>query len=175
MGGRWLKYCLQVASGLEYLFQNHIVHRDLKGDNILVSENDELIISDFGEAVVTDDDYFVLQSDLRGGNARFTAPEVHNQLSQGEMRIYFGKQFSWELGMLMYEIVFGEEVFDGYPFTDFGDDKIVVPEVDIQSLKDLLPPNEVPNAFFTLIAGLLRNSPAERNGITEALRTLEQM
>ena len=173
-GGRGLKYCLHSARALEYLFQHHVVHRDIKPDNILVSENDELILSDFGEAVIADDEYFVKAIDLRAGNPRFTAPEVHNQLAQKERKLFFGKQYSWELGMLMYEIIIGEPVFDGYPDA-FSHGDIIVPELDVQDLQDELSPGEVPDGLVELIVQLLRNSPADRIGITEALHTLASM
>uniref|UniRef100_A0A1B6BZG6 Mitogen-activated protein kinase kinase kinase n=1 Tax=Clastoptera arizonana TaxID=38151 RepID=A0A1B6BZG6_9HEMI len=47
-----LHYTMQVVSGLNYLHQNHILHRDLKGANLLVdSTGQRLRIGDFGAAI----------------------------------------------------------------------------------------------------------------------------
>ncbi|CAI7895696.1 unnamed protein product [Closterium sp. NIES-53] len=43
-----LRIALDVARGLEYLHAHHIVHRDLKSDNILVSYKGSVKIADFG-------------------------------------------------------------------------------------------------------------------------------
>ena len=45
-----IKWMTQMASALEHLHSHDIVHRDLKPDNILVTANDDVKISDFGVA-----------------------------------------------------------------------------------------------------------------------------
>lgn len=39
---------MQILQGLEYLYQNKIVHRDLKGSNILKDKEGNLKLADFG-------------------------------------------------------------------------------------------------------------------------------
>ena len=44
------KYMGQLSDGLKYLVKNNIIHRDLKPQNILLSKNYEIKITDFGFA-----------------------------------------------------------------------------------------------------------------------------
>src|SRR5262249_30001970 len=47
---------LDVANALDYCCSQGIAHRDIKPDNILVGERDEIYLSDFGIAAALDDD-----------------------------------------------------------------------------------------------------------------------
>ena len=49
---KWFK---QLLEALVFLEQNCVVHRDLKLDNLLYSTDDNLIVSDFGKAVLLDE------------------------------------------------------------------------------------------------------------------------
>ncbi len=46
-------YVKQIASALHYVHQQHLVHRDIKPHNMLVGEHNEIMLSDFGIAVMT--------------------------------------------------------------------------------------------------------------------------
>src|SRR5438128_2216652 len=45
-------YVKQIASALDYAHQQRVIHRDIKPDNLLLNAKDEIVLSDFGVAVV---------------------------------------------------------------------------------------------------------------------------
>ncbi len=47
-----IRYVKQVAGALQYAHDQHLIHRDLKPENLLLDANGELLLSDFGIAIV---------------------------------------------------------------------------------------------------------------------------
>lgn len=46
------KYFKQLITGVEYLHERGVAHRDIKPENILLDDNDDVKISDFGMATM---------------------------------------------------------------------------------------------------------------------------
>ncbi|CAI2362902.1 unnamed protein product [Moneuplotes crassus] len=121
----------QIASGLHYLNENKIMHRDLKLDNIMINfpsftsdgavpdeyiqefnheiEEIEVIIGDLGFAKSMPDDN---TTDSYCGTPTNMAPEIMNEFS------YNSKVDIWSVGTIIYELLIGFPPFDGWTTRD---------------------------------------------------------
>jgi len=95
----------QIASGLDYAHRRGIVHRDVKPGNILLSEEGEVKITDFGIAKLVALD--VTQTGIALGTPAYMSPEQ----IRGETLDGRSDQFS--LGVLLYQMLTGRLPFDG--------------------------------------------------------------
>ncbi|KAG8447193.1 hypothetical protein GDO86_014600, partial [Hymenochirus boettgeri] len=104
---QFLMIICQVADGMAYLENKHVVHRDLAARNVLVDDNLVCKIADFGLARLMKDDFYSLQNS-RTIPIKWTAPEA---LTQGK---YSTKSDVWSFGILMYEVfTFAEQPYTG--------------------------------------------------------------
>lgn len=95
-------YTRQVLLGLEYLHAQGIVHRDIKGGNILVHNDGNVKLADFGASKKLGMDRTVEDGGAIKGTPYFMAPEV---LSQGH---YGRKGDIWAVGCTMIQMFTGE-------------------------------------------------------------------
>ncbi|ESO95801.1 hypothetical protein LOTGIDRAFT_160348 [Lottia gigantea] len=92
----------QIASGLGYLHQKSIIHRDLKTENILVTSDRVLKLSDLGLAKIG------LASTKQVGSPVYMAPEVLLGSSY-----QYGKEIDiYGLAVVMWEMWYGQDVAD---------------------------------------------------------------
>ncbi len=70
-----VSYVKALASGLQYAHEQHLIHRDLKPENVLLGANHEILLSDFGLALLTSEADFTRINE-RFGTLAFMAPEV---------------------------------------------------------------------------------------------------
>ncbi|ODQ68181.1 Pkinase-domain-containing protein [Nadsonia fulvescens var. elongata DSM 6958] len=93
-----------IASALDYCHQNSIVHRDLKIENILISETGDIKLIDFGLS-----NMYARSSLLNTfcGSLYFAAPELLNA------KPYIGPEIDlWSFGVVIYVLVCGKVPFD---------------------------------------------------------------
>jgi serine/threonine protein kinase len=86
---RRLRFAKDIVAGLAWCHAKHIVHRDLKPDNLLVSEDWQVKISDFGLSLFW---FEGIKCDKFKGNVKYSAPEilaVKSQRERGNKPVYF--------------------------------------------------------------------------------------
>ncbi|KAK6349999.1 hypothetical protein TWF696_006251 [Orbilia brochopaga] len=99
----------QMLEGLAYLHQEGILHRDLKGDNILLDLDGTCKISDFGISKKTEDIYGNDASNNMQGSVFWMAPEVVNpKKGQG----YSAKVDIWSVGCVVLEMFAGRRPWE---------------------------------------------------------------
>ena len=105
------KYLKQLADGLKYLLDNNILHRDLKPQNILLTNNYDLKITDFGFARHVDKNKEMVIQTLCG-TPMYMAPEIM------KYKKYDIKSDLWSVGVIMYQMLFGKLPYDAKNFLD---------------------------------------------------------
>lgn len=99
-----ISIAIQVGRGIEAAHNKHIVHRDIKPQNIMISTEGKVKVTDFGIARAATSN--TINSDVMG-SVHYASPEqARNGFVDGKSDIY-------SLGIVMYEMVTGRVPFDG--------------------------------------------------------------
>ncbi len=115
-----LSIAIQAARGIQAAHANNIIHRDIKPQNIIISSDGKVKVTDFGIARAASED--TIHSDVMG-SVHYSSPEqTRNGYVSNRSDIY-------SLGIVMYEMVTGRVPFDGESAV----------EVAIKHLQDEMP------------------------------------
>ncbi|KAJ3231099.1 hypothetical protein HDU81_004040 [Chytriomyces hyalinus] len=97
-------WALEIASAVQYLHCNNIVHRDVKPDNVLLDEKGHAHLTDFNIAVNIDKSS-ILKS--QSGTMAYLAPEVFDEHG------YYWQVDWWAYGVMLYELIYYKRPFRG--------------------------------------------------------------
>ncbi|BGP12957.1 hypothetical protein JCM10213_006596 [Rhodosporidiobolus nylandii] len=98
------RFFQQIMSALDYCHSHNIVHRDLKPENLLLDENLNVKIADFGLSNIMRDGDFLKTS---CGSPNYAAPEVISG------KLYAGPEIDiWSCGVILYVMLCGRLPFD---------------------------------------------------------------
>lgn len=95
-----LNYFCDTLMGLEYLHNRHVIHRDLKTDNLLIAHDGRIKIADFGMAKMHDEMCGPIQQlgTCKMGTPLYMAPEAIAN------HTYTFASDIWALGCVFYEL-----------------------------------------------------------------------
>jgi serine/threonine protein kinase len=110
------RYGVQIADALAHAHDRQIVHRDLKGANVVIKPDERVKVLDFGlarrlEQATVDAITRSLASAERDRSMVGTLPYMAPEVLAGEIGSY--QSDIWALGVLLYEAVTGQLPFDG--------------------------------------------------------------
>ena len=145
-----IKIALQIAKALDCAHRNNIIHRDIKSQNIMVTELGEVKVTDFGIAKSTDSQTITNTTSIIG-SAHYLSPE------QAKGTYIDFRSDIYSFGIVLYEMVTGRLPFE-------GDSPVTV---DLKHLKeDHVPPKNmnsaVPDSLNKLILKSIQKEPIKR-------------
>ena len=152
---------IQVARGIETAHNKAITHRDIKPQNIMISTDGKVKVTDFGIAKAISSN--TISSDAMG-SVHYASPEqARNGFMDGRSDIY-------SLGIVMYEMVTGRVPFD-------GDSTVAVAIQHLQ--EEMVVPSayaaDLPISYEKIILKCTQKNPERRyQAVAELLADLRQ-
>lgn len=145
------RFMHQILAGIEYLHKNKICHRDLKPENLLLDENMNIKIVDFGLSNTYKKDTDTLKTAC--GSPCYASPEM----IAGKRYLGIDTDL-WSLGVILYAMTVGY-----LPFEDPDTNKLYKKILD----SDFITPGYVEKPCRELIKSLLKTEPTQRIKIPE--------
>ena len=118
------KFFSQIINAVYFLHKNDYIHRDIKPENILLYDNNNCKLCDFGWCVRIEEGK---QRNTYCGTTEYMSPEIINNKN-------YSKEIDiWSLGILLYEMVHGYSPFK--PDKEDFDPEEVIDNIKIHDLK----------------------------------------
>ena len=140
----------QIASAISHAHKDHIIHRDIKPQNILVSDTGIIKVTDFGIAKATSSNT-VTSTATAMGSVHYISPE------QAKGRFCDEKSDIYSLGITMYEMVTGHVPFD-------HENGVTIALMHLQN--EITPPSQIrdgiPDSLEKIILKCTMKKPEER-------------
>jgi eukaryotic-like serine/threonine-protein kinase len=152
-----LRYGLQIAGALDFAHKRGLVHRDVKPQNVLLTEEGEPKVTDFGIARSVD-----VQSVTQSGTVLGTSDYIAPEQARGEQ--VDQRTDIYSLGVMLYELLTGEVPYSGDNFV----------AVAMQHLHDPVPSvldrrRDVPVRLDLAVQRSMAKDPADRFDSMEEL------
>ena len=147
-------YFFQIFSAMSYLHKNHMAHRDIKLENILIEKNQQIKIIDFGFGMYNPEDK------LQGffcGTPNYMPPEIIIK------KYYIGQKADlWSLGILLYKMLCAD-----FPFK--GKDEKDLYKMSKKGIFDI--PDFINDKIKFILIGLIKVNPNLRMSCDEVLKS----
>ena len=154
---------LQITSAMSVAHDSLIIHRDLKPQNILIKEDGEIKITDFGIAMALNATHLT-QTNSAMGSVHYFPPE------QASGKGATLKSDVYSLGIMMYELLTGELPFRGDNAVEIALKHLKEPIPSIRSINDNIP-QSIENIIVTATAKNAKNRYNNARDMHEDLLT----
>jgi serine/threonine-protein kinase len=124
----------KIAQGLTYAHRKHVIHRDLKPDNILFDDNGDPFISDFGVARLTESTGSLTGSGVIGTPAYMSPEQAQGTEIDSRSDIY-------GLGVIVYQMLSGRQPYSADTPMGVVVKHITEPVPEILTMVPSLPPD----------------------------------
>ena len=152
---------IQVSMGIEAAHKNHIIHRDIKPQNIIISKDGKVKVTDFGIAKAATSN--TITSNVMG-SVHYTSPEqARGGYSDEKSDIY-------SLGITMFEMLTGRVPFNGETTVAIAIKHI---QEEMPSPKEFV--QEIPTSVESIVLKCCQKSPDRRyQSMAELIADLKQ-
>ncbi|SDZ78849.1 serine/threonine protein kinase [Lachnospiraceae bacterium NK3A20] len=156
-----ISIAIQVSMGLQAAHHNHIIHRDIKPQNIIISKDGKVKVTDFGIAKAATSN--TITSNVMG-SVHYTSPEqARGGYSDERSDIY-------SLGISMFEMLTGRVPFNGETTVAIAIKHIQTP---MPSPREFIP--EIPRSVEQIVLKCCEKSPDRRyQNMEELIADLKQ-
>jgi eukaryotic-like serine/threonine-protein kinase len=129
-----LRLAIGIARGLAFAHAEGLIHRDVKPQNVMISDDGRPQVTDFGIARSLDIERGVTQTGTVLGTSNYIAPEQ----ASGEHVDACSDIYS--LGVVLFELLTGTLPFDGENFVAIAMRHINEPAPDVRAARPAIPP-----------------------------------
>lgn len=156
-----ISIAIQVSMGIEAAHNNHIIHRDIKPQNIIISREGKVKVTDFGIARAATSN--TITSNVMG-SVHYTSPEqARGGYSDEKSDIY-------SLGITMFEMLTGRVPFNGETTVSVAIKHI---QDEMPSPRDFVP--EIPASVEQIIFKCTQKSPDRRyDNVSQVIADLKE-
>lgn len=157
-----VSYVRQVSEALQYSHDQHLIHRDMKPENLLLDEHDKLLLSDFGIAIVARSSHSQSLQDIVGTVAYMPPEQIRGRPRPASDQ--------YALAALAYEWLAGAPPFVGDTYLDTAKQHLSAPVPVLSEKNPRISP-----AVAAVITRALAKDPHQRFESVQAFASaLEQ-